>query len=260
MIRQVGFFHFGSEDKSDPFGQLEDEMERVHRGGCDFSDSLIVLPEAFNIGRDYSEAVFDSSDSVFDPETICRLQTLSQRFEDVGFVAGLIIREARQRLPFNSAYIIDARTNQRLCSKVLPDHREGRLYSAHPGPDFHTPCSYKQARIAALISMDSAALPVPGSSEEAYRRHKKLLAQVNELPVGQEILCIPTWTNQIRTWRIAEFDWSDWVWHRLTLVLANAEATQPSILRIPGQLPTRCEGGANKLVLGKLPNRASMAG
>lgn len=254
MIRQVGFFHFGSQDKFDPFGQLEHEMERVRRDGFDFSDSLIVLPEAFNIGRDYSEAAFDDSDNTFDPGAISRLQTLSQRFEDVGFVAGLIIREAGQRLPFNSAYIVDARTSQKLCSKVLPDHREGRLYAAHPGPDFHAPCFYKQARIAALISLDSSAVPVPGTPAEAHKRHKKLLAKVSELSVGREILCVPAWTRKIKTSDIAEFDWSDWVWHGLTFALANAEATQPSILRIPGQLPALYEGGANKLLLGELPN------
>lgn len=56
MLNGVGFFHFGSPDKSTPLRSLVQELEKkAAQGGELLKGALIVLPEAFNLGVDYND-------------------------------------------------------------------------------------------------------------------------------------------------------------------------------------------------------------
>lgn len=43
-FKSIGHYHFGSDDKDDPVESLKQELN-----GSDYGDSLIVLPDAFNV-------------------------------------------------------------------------------------------------------------------------------------------------------------------------------------------------------------------
>jgi hypothetical protein len=52
MLKQIGYFHYGSEDRSDPVRALELAIDDF--GGTSVvADSVIVLPEAFNLTDHY---------------------------------------------------------------------------------------------------------------------------------------------------------------------------------------------------------------
>jgi hypothetical protein len=51
-LRQIGYFHCGNEDKSDPVGALTKAIES-EGGKSKVENSLIVLPEAFNLKVTY---------------------------------------------------------------------------------------------------------------------------------------------------------------------------------------------------------------
>ena len=50
-IKRIGAFHFGSDEKDDPIGSLEVELQE--RPDLQWRDSLIVLPEGFNVRGGY---------------------------------------------------------------------------------------------------------------------------------------------------------------------------------------------------------------
>jgi hypothetical protein len=50
-IKKIGFFHFGSVEKNDPIRSFEVELQK--EPGPQWRDSLIVLPEAFNVLKGY---------------------------------------------------------------------------------------------------------------------------------------------------------------------------------------------------------------
>ena len=54
MVTQVGFFHFGN-NHTDPLGALHTTLLTAAQQ-ADITQSLIVLPEAFNLGKWYRDA------------------------------------------------------------------------------------------------------------------------------------------------------------------------------------------------------------
>jgi hypothetical protein len=95
MVRRIGFFHFGINHKY-PFEELHVAMDQSGT----LKDTLIVLPEAFNIGKMYGEKGFCNCDR----RALLELQDLSTHF-GVGIVAGLVINELpNTRPPHSSAF------------------------------------------------------------------------------------------------------------------------------------------------------------
>src|SRR5579863_1032205 len=108
MLHKVGFFHFGSgygnpkEALESALQEAQDEDKRLP-STLDPSDSLIILPEAFNIGRAYRA----EGQPNFDRSILERLRGVAAEFR-VAFVAGLIVSEGGGPTPPNSAaYLID---------------------------------------------------------------------------------------------------------------------------------------------------------
>jgi hypothetical protein len=58
MLTQLGFFHFANSDKSQPLGSLEESISvKLTREGQDgLRNSLVVLPEAFNLKGEYEQS------------------------------------------------------------------------------------------------------------------------------------------------------------------------------------------------------------
>lgn len=93
MLQKVGFFHFGT-GHDNPKVALEGalqvalESDELPGGASRPTATLIVLPEAFNIGVPYrGEGKRDFNRSI-----VGELQDIAGRFH-VAFVAGLIVRE-----------------------------------------------------------------------------------------------------------------------------------------------------------------------
>ena len=147
MFKRVGFFHFGH-DHDDPIGSLRKALEEA----AEVSDSLIVLPEAFNIGKKYRE---NGRDPDFSPRVLDHLQGIA-RTRGISFVAGLIIDDARGVAPpYSSAYYIDRDIERLLCRKGEDDGARVNYTAFGPdGCDINNPIERKDACIAAMVCMD----------------------------------------------------------------------------------------------------------
>ncbi len=97
-LRNLGVFHFVSEF-GDPLKALSKalEIERLKRQGGDISNSLVVLPDAFNLGRDYGPGSAELPACFILDE----LRKLAQHHQ-IAFVAGILQGRC------NTGYWVDA--------------------------------------------------------------------------------------------------------------------------------------------------------
>ena len=120
-LTRIGFFHFGV-GHGEPIPKLTaalGEAEERYRDEGGVADSLIVLPEAFNIQRPYSVA----GQANWEPTVLMDLGELSDQFR-CAFIAGLIVIEAAHpdvRPPYNSAHLIDGRRRPPVSHKMKQD-------------------------------------------------------------------------------------------------------------------------------------------
>jgi hypothetical protein len=110
QICKIGCIHFDKANSADPISTVNAALANA---GEDFSDALIVLPEALDLGDGYYDVnpVF-----VLDFD---ELKSFSRTFR-VTFVAGLK-EKARFRKPFNSSFLIDPERIHRLSRKMHGD-------------------------------------------------------------------------------------------------------------------------------------------
>jgi predicted amidohydrolase len=180
MLNRIGLFHFGINHK-DPIGELQSAMHAEN----DISDSLIVLPEGFNIGKYYwSPGVCD-----YGSDVVSQLQDLS-RTSHVAFVAGLIIKETNgPQPPYSSVYLIDGCRSTPVCYKEGDDG--SRNYTPDTGNgDINNPIqSHENVCIGALICMDA----VKDERVDARRdeRHQMLCREIDRSNCACRVVCIP---------------------------------------------------------------------
>ena len=105
-------FHFG-QGRDDPISSLNIALRSTQpkRG------SLVVLPEAFNFGRLYSEA---GGPRVGKDQLIEDLQNKG-RSSDLSFVVGILEPMAGETFVYNSAYFIDGSGAYLMCRKMSDD-------------------------------------------------------------------------------------------------------------------------------------------
>src|SRR5262245_54757992 len=101
-VRNIGFFHFGCADQSDPLTSLGASLE-IERDQRELGDCLIVTPEAFNIRNGYWKPKDDRQPDLSIAE---RLRKLSSDF-GVALVAGLIEEGVGGKPGYSSARLID---------------------------------------------------------------------------------------------------------------------------------------------------------
>ena len=184
MLQRIGFFHF-VQDHSDPITALQAQLDLT-----DASHSLLVLPEAFNLGRQYRESgpCQYGRDSMIEA-----LQKLS-RAADITFVTGLLDTPAPAGdLPYSSAYVIDAGDHRQICHKELPDEKDGIHYRRCPeNYEVENPVSFRGASIAAMICMD-----IKNSS-----RCTTLIRATEKAPESIRVMCIS-----------AAFSYGGWIYN-----------------------------------------------
>src|SRR5690348_11956483 len=100
---------------------LERAIDDFKAKGTNLDNALIVVPEAFNIKKEYFGKERPNVDVIV-------LKELAKTSEDCccAFVAGLIIADTPGiDPPYSSAYLIDGKeTCQPLCRKALADNTE----------------------------------------------------------------------------------------------------------------------------------------
>lgn len=183
QITKVGFYN--PQGPGSPLEALAAALKDKHG---QLSGSLLVLPEAFNIGASYSR----QGEIQKDPRILSELQGLCTDF-DICMVAGLIISGPtdRGRYPYSSAHLIDACGAGLLCHKMLSDS-QGPYKTCPDGCDGHNAIAYQNTALCSLICMDSY---------EAYvgERHQRLEKKIGEVTNMQHrIMCVPAYIEKSR--------------------------------------------------------------
>lgn len=185
---------------------LQEELDRA-----DYSDSLIVLPEAFNVPGGY---LCGRSPDV----TINRkLHALSAE-KKVVFVAGLIEPRSELVLGCNSAYLIDDDYCLLLSRKV-----KTARYGLYRSCSFYKPVLYRGLGIAVLICNDSDC---------DTDRRTTVIESIVALSADAGVLCIPACLTSncldgyVSLWRQVP-----------NMVLASGDCRMPSMIRV-GDDPT----------------------
>lgn len=230
---KIGFFHFGSGDQSDPVGSLRASLLEASRTAR-LDESLVVLPEAFNIKNGYLKGRFDPSISW------SSLKAISLEFK-VGLVAGLIVRWRRwSSWRYSCSYLIDGDVCKRLSCK-MSDDRLGH-YTASPNRD--SPCLHRGVFIGSLICMDATGI----NENYPNERHNALLGRFNSSEATRKVLCVPAHFTEYDTLGVAKH-WSSLV----PIVIANSYAHQPSVIRISTDETSCITGFQNSVCTAPFP-------
>ena len=197
-VDKVGFFHFG-ENHADPFGSLHDALSESEE---DVADSLIVLPEGFNIGKLYRDPA-QSCD--FDLSILPQLKALSEK-SGVTFVSGLIVDDnSGINPPYSSAYLIDGSGYKLMCHKALPDF-SGNYTTCEAECDIENPIQHHNVSVAAVICRDI----------EDSQRCRDLLTARERINHECQIVCIPACIGSHFSGHSAPLD-------EVVVVLANSD-------------------------------------
>jgi hypothetical protein len=241
VIRNIGCFHLGSARKLRPLDSLEKYIKTAlaENGETYLADSILVLPEAFNLIGEYepreSYNVEPSSGIKY------RLTQLAHQLDAV-FVVGLIDNdEANARVPpFSATYLITAACCVRLSRKTGRDDMAkgtwgATLYQASLQPE-DTPFLYGgETWIGGLLCMDADSAQPKQVQVDNRDRHFQLKAQMlDERGATLPVLGVPARMRAMDTTKI-EKDWRE-----MHFILANAcdpndSSGHPSVLRVHGR-------------------------
>lgn len=201
-LQRLGFFRFVDEFLR-PIEELAKaiEVERKNYPEGDISTSLIVLPEAFNVGDGYVGGKCEPpylSNRQLAASVICeRLRKELAGPLGVCFVVGVLEKAPPTHVPApagtpvrNSAYWVDATGAHLICHKMGNDNK--CLYEpCSSNQDSHNPIECANASIATLICMDATE-----SDPTIQNRRSALLNTLKKSP-KQPIICVPARTSVI---------------------------------------------------------------
>jgi predicted amidohydrolase len=197
VFSNVGFFRFVT-GYDTPVPSLKTALERY--GGV--NGSLIVLPEAFNIGKYYR----NEGRCNYDRSALDELKAVAADHRTT-LVSGLIIEEPNGPTPpFSSIYLIDASGGTLICRKNGDDgYPNYTPFNAIP--DAPNPIQYGDSSIAAIVCMDC-------DSPHVFRPIETELAKAQ----GPKIICIPACMNNVYSDHAIARSWKS---HHV--VLANSD-------------------------------------
>src|ERR1700722_8630167 len=109
MLSSIGFFHLAHGHK-DPLSALITELAQHPQ----LNDTLLVLPEAFNLGRPYAE---HGDPAIHRDHILSALSGIHSAYK-ISFAVGLIEPDAN---PFSSAYFVADGDPLLMCHKETPD-------------------------------------------------------------------------------------------------------------------------------------------
>jgi predicted amidohydrolase len=246
-IQRIGVFHYGKRDQASqgPGSAISQLRAELDKSG-DLSNSLLVLPEAFNIDGPYSERA-DGSKPTHDPSIRRHLSELSKLFK-VAFVAGVMdgkqpIRADALPQRYNSALLVDGSTELVLSRKSFDD---GIGYVAEA---YCQSVTYRGLTITCLICADSFQHNRTNNKECL----KRLQARRDQ-STGVSILCIPSHlTTQVPPPRCIIDDWKKYF---DAVAFSNSAPNHSSGILCDGRY---CEGAfsssENWILLAPLPSR-----
>jgi len=237
-LESVGVFHFGDSDQTCPTQSLQYELEKR----CvDVKNSLIVLPEAFNVPDGYYLGAGPT------PSIKNKLVHLSERY-GVAFVAGLVEDQPvnGNQKGFNSAYLSDASAEPAL--QLISQKQD----PAQPSCAVRNP---KGARkIVRHRGIGIAALICNDFMEDCYASEvSALLGNEGWAFCEMRVLCVPAWSTQSGrlSWVCQQYS------EQICIAASNGCPSDISFVRGKGfqetLLPVRPElrYGYNKLLISK---------
>jgi predicted amidohydrolase len=171
MFSRIGFFHF-AEGYDKPIPALKAEIAKH-----DVGNSLIVLPEAFNLGRPYNqpgEPRFNRDKMLADLGELSRLNNLA-------FVVGLLEpRPPNGDKPLSSSYFVDQNKPRLMCHKAADDTK-GHYTMCSVAPDHENPIVLDDTTIVSVVCMDVDPAARCGKLAQCAKAHNKAL----------NLICIP---------------------------------------------------------------------
>jgi hypothetical protein len=213
-LKRVGFFHFGTYEKCDPVGSLEAEIKK--RKKLELADTLLVLPEAFNVRGGY----YNMSPEL-DLNARDQLQTISAE-RGIVFVAGIIDRIGGS----NSAYLIDGREIPELLTRKRA-----------PGLPLYTPCETVEDNFIRCRGVGITALICDDAAYAYGDGLMQTVSRVRHLKMKHSVLCIPACMRPTQALSTATR-----LGNSISVVLASGDKEQHSGIvhggqeKIPGRL------------------------
>jgi predicted amidohydrolase len=196
-LTKIGFFHFGC-GHDGPIPMLEAAInDSISRGGM-VADSLIVLPEAFNIRKPY----FDPKLPDISPNIFAELARISKARE-CAFVTGTIVDDTPGvNPPYSSGCLIDGSLSKPLllCRKLGRDNSEASRpsnqwsanYTRWTGPEWCRPMLHRGIAVAAMICMDAHYEQDTDGTYERFRRRCELfMEQLQQIGSPYKVIAIP---------------------------------------------------------------------
>ena len=185
MFKRIGFFHF-VKNHHDPFGSFAKALEDKYPG--DISSSLIVLPEAFNLGKPYHHPNAPTTSWALGgakvplPVALQQLQyTATTR--KVVFVAGLVGEQ------FTSAYWIDHQGPALLMCHKLSEDYSGNYKPWSPSDDNRAdnPIDRYGACVGSLVCLDA----LEEQQAHVVKSREDLIKEMRKRNQVHRILCVP---------------------------------------------------------------------
>lgn len=184
VLRRVGFFDFADEC-SDPVALLEQELSCQNKPNL--QGTLLVLPEALNLGRPYygPKEPATIGPSVPADEVLVRPKIHAVEYKMV-FVAGLL------KEGYCEAYWVDPEhTPELMCRKAGEDGSENyRGGSVDVG---HNPINRYGACVGAFICLDS--LDCKEERPAARARRRAVIKKIGQSEDLHRIMCIPSYMS-----------------------------------------------------------------
>lgn len=229
MFSRFGFFRW-VDGYDNP---IESLRAALAVSAAELQGSLIVLPEAFNIGKFYR----DEGPCNYNREILTDLQQIASSAQ-LSFVSGLVIERRNGPMPpLSSASVIDGAGEHRLCWKKGDD----RSLNYTPCADERhllDPVEYDGTILAALVCMDC-------DNPTLERVLGSRLASME----GPKVVCIPACMNKRYGGQAIARAWPDHY-----VILANSDVNGcKSFISSNGAIVLEDDGQATNRIVSWIP-------